>query len=208
MSRGRQGDGRKCIRWKILASAVLFMSYLCLLWFHCVELWSFIVYIGLCSFWHALHTHIFCWATFSFEHGIHSSWHNFRELMQCLNIHFHSRLQSFPTKILHCIDDKVLLWHVPDILNGVTVWTLWLTIHVWKSYLIVPETFSNLGLHCNGQPKHPQTWWLQNFIHCSSYPDAPITLEQGNYGLIQSTWPFLSLLQSPIFMLPGILKPH
>lgn len=34
-----------------------------------------------------------------------------------------------------------LLQHVPKILNSVTIWTLWWSIHVWKICVMLPEPF-------------------------------------------------------------------
>ena len=91
-------------------------------------------------------------SAFSFDYGTHSLWHCFHKLLQCHKIYFRPVLHSFFTKILYWwwesrATEQSLLQHIPKILNGVKVWTLWWPIHVWKWCLMLPEPlFHNLSL--------------------------------------------------------------
>lgn len=93
----------------------------------------------------------------SFNHSTHSLWH-------CLK-HLHLQFISIPCHIIRsCIFDvsqstaQGLLQHIPKVLKRVKVWTLWRPIHVWKSFLILPEPlFHNLSLMNPGFVTLPST---------------------------------------------------
>ncbi len=97
------------------------------------------------------HTLIFHWTNFSFDKGRDSPWQHFDKLLQCHNIYSRPELHKFFAKILYWwwesqTAPQSLLQHIPKILNGVKVWTLWWPIHVWKLCLMLPEPlFHNLS---------------------------------------------------------------
>ena len=152
------------------------------------------------------HTLIFRWINFSFDYRAHSLWHCFDKLLQCHKIYFRPVLHSFFSKILFWwweswTTAESLLQHIPKILNGVKVWTLWWPIHVWKRCLMLPEPlFHNLS------PMNPGIVNLEYARAIREEKINSITPEQGKSRLIRPH-DLLPLLQSPIFMLPSKLKP-
>lgn len=84
------------------------------------------------------------WSCFSLDDGTLSPWRSSDKLVHC-HIYFHPDLHSFFTKICNWWWEsrtaaRSLLQHIPKILGGVKIWTLWVPIHVWKWCLIFPAT--------------------------------------------------------------------